>query len=154
LAENFNIELLLADSAKSGDTFKADFTKDTGIPFNPLNFRRYRLQKLIKEADCVIFYWGKGLSVSGGFEIGYLQAVRKYGFVDSLDEAPPNTPILFALAEKMLTTLMQDLKGSTYISIHDLMKSPKPMLKFLDVVDVEKQARDAGNRLAKSLNSR
>src|SRR3990167_5016345 len=92
------IHLLLGKEAKSDGDFRPEFESLTGLPFTPDNFRTYRLNLLRHQTDGFVFYWGKGLSVSGGFEVGFLHAFQEMIGKD--------IPLFFAIAEPIKTTLL------------------------------------------------
>lgn len=127
------IHLLLGQEAKSDSDFRLEFESLTGLPFTPDNFRTYRLNLLRHQTDGFVFYWGKGLSVSGGFEVGFLYALQ-----DMMGE---DIPLFFAIADPIKTTLLRELPGATYCPFSDLKELDKPFELFLQRVQATKTKR-------------
>jgi hypothetical protein len=62
-------EYLTGNTALSDETFSEKFEQSQGLPFNPVNFHRYRLGQL-RHADAFL-YVRTALSESGAFEVCY-----------------------------------------------------------------------------------
>jgi carbamoyl-phosphate synthase large subunit len=62
-------EYLTGNTPLSDQTFRANFEQSQGLPFNPTNFRRYRLGQL-RRADAFL-YVRTAMSESGAFEVSY-----------------------------------------------------------------------------------
>lgn len=101
--------LVFGDSDKSGDTFKEDFTKTTGLPFSPEAFREVRLNA-IASADLFVFLRLKDvLSESGSFETGYIYRAHQEGL-----PVPP-VLILQERGSDIKTTLLRNMENASYL---------------------------------------
>ena len=63
------VQLLTGTSAQSQDTFRQTFESESGLSFNPTNFRNARLN-LLRSADAMVVV-RTSLSESGAFEVAY-----------------------------------------------------------------------------------
>ena len=91
-------EYLTGNRALSDQTFQENFEQRQGLPFNPVNFRRYRLSQL-RRADAFL-YIRTAMSESGAFEISYNVF------------AEPRAPMFFAVWKHapIKTTLLRELE--------------------------------------------
>jgi len=91
-------EYLTGNRAMSDQTFRENFEQRQGLPFNPVNFRRYRLSQL-RHADAFL-YIRTAMSESGAFEISYNVF------------AEPRAPMFFAVWRHapIKTTLLRELE--------------------------------------------
>ena len=118
-----NLGFLTSLEAQSAESFKQSFERDTGCPFTPANFRRYRLE-LIDQADAFVIL-RTGLSESGAFEIAYnIFSGRK-------------SPIFFAVWDQVpiKTTLLQELDELClveYVSFSKADELVMPLKKFFE----------------------
>jgi carbamoyl-phosphate synthase large subunit len=87
-----------SNTGLSESTFREHFKQSQGLPFNAVNFRRYRLGQL-RCADAFL-YIRTAMSESGAFEIAYNVFVE------------PRAPIFFAVWKHspIKTTLLRDLE--------------------------------------------
>lgn len=90
-------EYLTGNTPSSDETFRENFEQSQGLPFNPVNFRRYRLSQL-RRADAFL-YIRTAMSESGGFEVCYNVFVE------------PRAPMFFAVWKHapIKTTLLREL---------------------------------------------
>jgi carbamoyl-phosphate synthase large subunit len=91
-------EYLTGNTPLSDQTFREQFEQSQGLPFNPVNFRRYRLDQL-RRADAFL-YVRTAMSESGAFEISYNVF------------AEPRAPMFFAVWKHapIRTTLLRELE--------------------------------------------
>jgi len=102
-------QLVFGDNAKSGDTFKEDFTRTTGKAFSPEAFREVRLNA-IANADLFVFLRLKDvLSESGSFETGYIYRAHQEGL-----PVPP-VLILQERGSDIKTTLLRNMENAAYL---------------------------------------
>jgi carbamoyl-phosphate synthase large subunit len=104
------IEYLTGNTPLSDETFRANFEQTQRLPFNPVNFRRYRLSQL-RRADAFL-YVRTAMSESGAFEISYNVF------------AEPRVPMFFAVWKHapIKTTLLRELEevcDATYREFED-----------------------------------
>ena len=125
--------LLLGKKAKSDQDFREEFELMTGKAFTPENFRQYRLDLIARKTDGFVFYWGKALSVSGGYEVGALMEMQK--------QTGKKIPIFFAEREPIKTTLLRELPGAFYCRFEHPQELEKPFNNYLAVVQAEMQKR-------------
>ena len=117
------LNFLTSLEAQSRESFKQSFERDTGCPFTPANFRRYRLE-LIDQADAFVVL-RTGLSESGAFEIAYnVFSGRK-------------SPVFFAIWDKVpiKTTLLRDLDElcpAEYVAFSNVSELVTPLKEFFD----------------------
>jgi carbamoyl-phosphate synthase large subunit len=92
------IEYLTGKTPLSDETFRENFEQSHGLPFNPVNFRRYRLSQL-RRADAFL-YVRTAMSESGAFEVSYNVF------------AEPRAPMFFAVWKHapIKTTLLRELE--------------------------------------------
>jgi carbamoyl-phosphate synthase large subunit len=92
------IEYLTGNTPLSDETFRANFEQTQGLPFNPVNFRRYRLSQL-RRADAFL-YVRTAMSESGAFEVAHNVF------------AEPRAPMFFAVWKHapIKTTLLRELE--------------------------------------------
>jgi carbamoyl-phosphate synthase large subunit len=92
------IEYLTGNTPLSDETFRENFEQSQGLPFNPVNFRRYRLSQL-RRADAFL-YVRTAMSESGAFEVSYNVF------------AEPRAPMFFAVWKHapIKTTLLRELE--------------------------------------------
>ena len=92
------LEYLTGNTPLSDRTFRENFEQSQGQPFNPSNFRRYRLGQL-RRADAFL-YVRTAISESGAFEISYNVF------------AEPRAPMFFAVWKHapIKTTLLRELE--------------------------------------------
>ena len=115
------LKFLTSLEAQSADSFKRSFERETGHPFTPGNFRRYRLE-LIDRADAFVVL-RTGLSESGAFEIAYnVFKGRK-------------SPVFFAVSNNVPieTTLLRDLDElcpTKYVTFSEVGELTLPLKKF------------------------
>jgi carbamoyl-phosphate synthase large subunit len=90
-------EFLTGSTPLSNQTFRENFEKNQGLPFSPVNFRRYRLGQL-RRADAFL-YVRTAMSESGAFEVAYNVF------------AEPRAPMYFAVWKHapIKTTLLREL---------------------------------------------
>jgi carbamoyl-phosphate synthase large subunit len=95
--EGIRFEYLTGSTALSDETFRKNFEQIQGLPFNPVNFRRYRLSQL-RRADAFL-YVRTAMSESGAFEVSYNVF------------AEPRAPMFFAVWKHapIKTTLLREL---------------------------------------------
>jgi hypothetical protein len=103
-------EYLTGNTGLSESTFREHFEQSQGLPFNAVNFRRYRLGQL-RRADAFL-YIRTAMSESGAFEIAYNVF------------AEPRAPIFFAVWKQspIKTTLLRGLEeacDATYCEFED-----------------------------------
>ncbi|HEY2534217.1 MAG TPA: hypothetical protein VGJ20_40915, partial [Xanthobacteraceae bacterium] len=93
-----SIEYLTGNTPLSDETFRENFEQSQGLPFNPVNFRRYRLSQL-RRADAFL-YVQTAMSESGAFEVSYNVF------------AEPRAPMFFAVWKHapIKTTLLRELE--------------------------------------------
>jgi carbamoyl-phosphate synthase large subunit len=91
-------EYLTGNTPLSDQTFRENFEQSQGLPFSPVNFRRYRLSQLGR-ADAFL-YIRTAMSESGAFEISYNVF------------AEPRAPMFFAVWNHapIKTTLLRELE--------------------------------------------
>jgi carbamoyl-phosphate synthase large subunit len=91
-------EYLTGNTPLSDQTFRENFEQSQRLPFNPVNFRRYRLGQL-RRADAFL-YVRTALSESGAFEVCYNVF------------AEPRAPMFFAVWKHapIKTTLLRELE--------------------------------------------
>jgi carbamoyl-phosphate synthase large subunit len=92
------IEYLTGNTPLSDEIFRENFEQSQGLPFNPVNFRRYRLSQL-RRADAFL-YVRTAMSESGAFEVSYNVF------------AEPRAPMFFAVWKHapIKTTLLRELE--------------------------------------------
>jgi carbamoyl-phosphate synthase large subunit len=92
------IEYLTGNTPLSDETFRENFEQSQGLPFNPVNFRHYRLGQL-RRADAFL-YVRTAMSESGAFEVSYNVF------------AEPRAPMFFAVWKhaQIKTTLLRELE--------------------------------------------
>jgi carbamoyl-phosphate synthase large subunit len=92
-------EYLTGNTSLSERTFRQNFQQSQGLPFNPTNFRRYRLSQL-RRADAFL-YVRTAMSESGAFEVSYNVFVepRAPMFIAVWKHAPIKTTLLRELDE-------------------------------------------------------
>jgi carbamoyl-phosphate synthase large subunit len=92
------VEYLTGNTPLSDETFRENFEQSQGLPFNPVNFRRYRLSQL-RRADAFL-YVRTAMSESGAFEVSYNVF------------AEPHAPMFFAVWKHapIKTTLLRELE--------------------------------------------
>ncbi len=110
-------------AAQSNASFRENFEKQIGAPFNPRNFRRYRLS-LMRNADAFINI-RTAMSESTVFEIAFNIF------------AGENIPMLFAVwrHSPIKTTLirdLQDLGDVTYVEFDRPRDLRRPLWQFLE----------------------
>jgi carbamoyl-phosphate synthase large subunit len=93
-----SIEYLTGNTPLSDEIFRENFEQSQGLPFNPVNFRRYRLSQL-RRADAFL-YVRTAMSESGAFEVSYNVF------------AEPRAPMFFAVWKHapIKTTLLRELE--------------------------------------------
>ena len=91
-------EFLTGSTPLSNKTFRENFEKNQGLPFSPVNFRRYRLSQL-RRADAFL-YVRTAMSESSAFEVAYNVF------------AEPRAPMFFAVWRHapIETTLLRELE--------------------------------------------
>jgi carbamoyl-phosphate synthase large subunit len=96
--EGVRLEYLTGNAPLSDQTFRENFEQSQGLPFNPVNFRRYRLSQL-RRADAFL-YVRTAMSESGAFEVCYNVF------------AEPRAPMYFAVWKHapIKTTLLRELE--------------------------------------------
>jgi carbamoyl-phosphate synthase large subunit len=96
--DGVSIEYLTGNTPLSDETFRENFAQTEGLPFNPVNFRRYRLSQL-RRADAFL-YVRTAMSESGAFEVSYNVF------------AEPRAPMFFAVWKHapIKTTLLRELE--------------------------------------------
>jgi carbamoyl-phosphate synthase large subunit len=96
--DGVRFEYLTGNMPLSDRTFRENFEQSHGLPFNPVNFRRYRLNQL-RCADAFL-YIRTAMSESGAFEVCYNIF------------AEPRAPMFFAVWKQapIKTTLLRDLE--------------------------------------------
>ena len=123
MAEESALSFLTTLEAQSAASFKHSFERETGCPFTPANFRRYRLE-LIDQANAFVIL-RTGLSESGAFEVAYnIFSGRK-------------SPVFFAVWEQVpiKTTLLQELDELCfveYMSFSSASELTLPLKKFFE----------------------
>jgi carbamoyl-phosphate synthase large subunit len=92
------IEYLTGNTPLSDETFRENFEQSLGLPFNPVNFRRYRLSQLRRAG--AFLYVRTAMSESGAFEVSYNVF------------AEPRAPMFFAVWKHapIKTTLLRELE--------------------------------------------
>jgi carbamoyl-phosphate synthase large subunit len=95
-SNGLRFEYLTGNTPQSDQTFRENFEKSEGLPFNPVNFRRYRLSRL-RRADAFL-YVRTAMSESGAFEVSYNVF------------AEPRAPMFFAVWKHapIKTTLLRE----------------------------------------------
>jgi carbamoyl-phosphate synthase large subunit len=93
------LEFLTGNTPLSNDNFREYFEQEQGLPFNPVNFRRYRLGQL-RRADAFL-YIRTAMSESGAFEVCYnvFAEPRAPMFIAVWKHAPIKTTLLRDLEE-------------------------------------------------------
>jgi len=96
--DGIRFEYLTGSTPLSEQTFRQNFEQSQGVPFNPSNFRRYRLGQL-RRADAFL-YIRTAMSESGAFEVSYNLF------------AEPRAPMFFAVWKHapIKTTLLRELE--------------------------------------------
>ena len=96
--DGVSIEYLTGNTPLSDETFRENFEQSQGLPFNPVNFRRYRLSQL-RRANAFL-YVRTAMSESGAFEVSYNVF------------AEPRAPMFFAVWKHapIKTTLLRELE--------------------------------------------
>jgi carbamoyl-phosphate synthase large subunit len=96
--DGVSFEFLTGNTPLSNQTFRENFEKNQGLPFNPVNFRHYRLSQL-RRADAFL-YVRTAMSESGAFEVSYNVF------------AEPRAPMFFAVWKHapIKTTLLRELE--------------------------------------------
>jgi carbamoylphosphate synthase large subunit len=117
------LELLGAVRAEGAETFRAAFTRQTGLLFTAEAFRRTRLEHL-RRADAMLVI-RTGISESGAFEMAYniFGGVRAPMFVAVWDQAPIRTTLLQSL---------DDLCPVRYVTFSQPEELRRPLLSFLN----------------------
>jgi hypothetical protein len=100
-------EYLTGNAGQSDSTFREHFEQSQGLPFNAVNFRRYRLGQL-RCADAFL-YIRTAMSESGAFEIAYNVF------------AEPRAPMFFAVWKHcpIKTTLLRDLEDACDVTYRE-----------------------------------
>ena len=100
-------EYLTGNTALSDGTFREHFEQSQGLPFNPVNFRRYRLGQL-RRADAFLCI-RTAMSESGAFEIAYNVF------------AEPRAPMFFAVWKHapIKTTLLRELEDACDVTYRE-----------------------------------
>jgi carbamoyl-phosphate synthase large subunit len=100
-------DYLTGNTGLSERTFREHFEHSQGVPFNAVNFRRYRLGQL-RRADAFL-YIRTAMSESGAFEIAYNVF------------AEPRAPIFFAVWKHcpIKTTLLRDLQEACDVTYRE-----------------------------------
>jgi hypothetical protein len=159
-------EYLTGNTGLSDSTFREHFEQSQGLPFNAVNFRRYRLGQL-RRADAFL-YIRTAMSESGAFEIAYNVF------------AEPRAPIFFAVWKHspIKTTLLRGLEEAcdvTYCEFEDpeelrgdlqhffrrvadqCMKTATPLDQTFDIATAAGAAREiarSARQLAMAENNR
>jgi carbamoyl-phosphate synthase large subunit len=96
--DGVSIEYLTGNTPLSDETFRENFEQSQGLPFNPVNFRRYRLSQLRRAG--AFLYVRTAMSESGAFEVSYNVF------------AEPRAPMFFAVSKHapIKTTLLRELE--------------------------------------------
>jgi carbamoyl-phosphate synthase large subunit len=100
-------DYLTGNAGQSDSTFREHFEQSQGLPFNAVNFRRYRLGQL-RRADAFL-YIRTAMSESGAFEIAYNVF------------AEPRAPMFFAVWKHcpIKTTLLRDLEDACDVTYRE-----------------------------------
>jgi carbamoyl-phosphate synthase large subunit len=101
------IEYLTGNTPLSDETFRENFEQSQGLPFNPVNFRHYRLGQLHR-ADAFL-YVRTAMSESGAFEVSYNVF------------AEPRAPMFFAVWKHapIKTTLLRELEEVCHVTYRE-----------------------------------
>jgi carbamoyl-phosphate synthase large subunit len=104
------IEYLTGNTPLSDETFRENFEQSQGLPFNPVNFRHYRLSQL-RRADAFL-YVRTAMSESGAFEVSYNVF------------AEPRAPMFFAvwMHAPIKTTLLRELEEVCDVTYREFEK--------------------------------
>jgi carbamoyl-phosphate synthase large subunit len=105
--DGVSFEYLTGNASLSNQTFRETFEQNQGLPFNPRNFRRYRLRQL-RQADAFL-YVRTAMSESGAFEVCY----------NVFNE--PRAPMFFAVWKHapIKTTLLRELEEVCDVTYHE-----------------------------------
>jgi carbamoyl-phosphate synthase large subunit len=124
-------EYLTGNIALSDETFQENFEQSQGLPFNPANFRRYRLNQL-RRADAFL-YVRTAMSESGAFEVSYNIF------------AEPRAPMFFAVWKHapIKTTLLRDLEEVCDVTYRE----------FEDPEELRSDLQHFFGRIAKAMTS-
>jgi carbamoyl-phosphate synthase large subunit len=100
-------DYLTGNAGLSESTFRQHFEQSQGLPFNAVNFRRYRLGQL-RRADAFL-YIRTAMSESGAFEVAYNVF------------AEPRAPMFFAVWKHcpIKTTLLRDLQDACDVTYRE-----------------------------------
>jgi carbamoyl-phosphate synthase large subunit len=100
-------DYLTGNTALSDGTFREHFEQSQALPFNPVNFRRYRLGQL-RRADAFL-YIRTAMSESGAFEIAYNVFTE------------PRAPMFFAVWKHapIKTTLLRNLEEACDVTYRE-----------------------------------
>jgi carbamoyl-phosphate synthase large subunit len=122
-------EYLTGNTPLSDQTFRENFERSQGLPFNPTNFRRHRLDQL-RRADAFL-YVRTAMSESGAFEVSYnvFAEPRAPMFFAVWKHAPIKTTLLRELEEVCDVTYREfehpdELRGDLQHFFHRLAKAP------------------------------
>ncbi len=121
-------EYLTGNTPLSDQTFRENFEQSQGLPFNPANFRRYRLGQL-RRADAFL-YVRTAMSESGAFEVSYnvFAEPRAPMFFAVWKHAPIETTLLRELEEVCDVTYREfeepeELRGDLECFFHRIAKA-------------------------------
>ncbi len=125
------IDFLTGSTPLSDRTFRETFEQSQGLPFTPVNFRRFRLSQL-RRADAFL-YVRTAMSESGAFEVCYNVF------------AEPRAPMFIAVWNKapIKTTLLRELEevcDVTYRSFDDPEELRPDLERFFRRVSVQTAA--------------
>jgi carbamoyl-phosphate synthase large subunit len=129
--DDLQFEYLTGNTALSDQTFRENFQRSQGLPFNPANFRRYRLSQL-RRADAFL-YIRTAMSESGAFEVCYNVF------------AEPRAPMFFAVWKHapIKTTLLRELEELCDVTYRE----------FEDPEELRSDLQDFFRRIAKGMAS-
>jgi carbamoyl-phosphate synthase large subunit len=131
-SDGLRLEYLTGKTALSDQTFRESFEQRQGLPFNPVNFRRYRLSQL-RRADAFL-YVRTAMSESGAFEVSYNVF------------AEPRAPMFFAVWKHapIKTTLLRELEEVCDVTYRE----------FEDPEELRGDLQHFFHRIAKGMASR
>jgi carbamoyl-phosphate synthase large subunit len=143
--DGIQFEYLTGSAPLSNGTFRENFERSQGVPFNPSNFRRYRLGQL-RRADAFL-YIRTAMSESGAFEISYNIF------------AEPRAPMFFAVWKHapIKTTLLRELEevcDVTYCEFEDPEELRDSLLRFFQRIGKGFAAPGPVSRLPRRTNRR
>ena len=141
--DGMRLEYLTGNMPLSDQTFRQNFEQSQGLPFNPVNFRRYRLSQL-RRADAFL-YVRTAMSESGAFEISY----------NVFSE--PRAPMFFAVWKHaaIKTTLLRELEevcDVTYREFEDPEELRGDLQHFFHRVAEARGLADPAGHAPKSAN--